>query len=149
MGKTVSPPSIALAKKIFMTVPSGGKCVIKQTPLSIAQSYLLIWCIWKTIWQYFKSLKNAHPLLPNNSPFWQVTKGIIQRKENCTCVKTHSIRGQKKWQFLFFEIFFFSSHVYPPDSPLGFVMLISAREPDVTTETATSYLSVQLKVDML
>lgn len=49
----------------------------------------------------------------------------------------------------FFSRFFFSSHVYPSDSPLGFVMLISAREPDVTTETAISYLSIQLKVDML
>ena len=149
MGKTVSPPSMTLAKKIFMTFPSGGKCVIKQTPLSIAQSYLLIWCIWKTIWQYFKSLKMAHSLLSNNSPFWQVTKGIIQRKENCTCVKTHGIRGQKKGQFLFIEIFFFSSHAYLSDFPLGFVMLISAREPDIMTEISTSYLSIQLKVDML
>ena len=148
MGKTVSPPSTALAKKIFMTVPSGGKCVIKQTPLSIAQSYLLIWCIWKTIWQYFKSLKNAHPLLPNNSPFWQVTKGIIQRKENCTCVKTHSIRGQKKWQFLFFEIFFFF-----PCLPLGLSLRLCnvdlCKRTDVTTETATSCLSIQLEADTL
>lgn len=36
------PPAIKLAKEILMTFPSGGKCVIKQAPLSIAQSYLLI-----------------------------------------------------------------------------------------------------------
>lgn len=35
-------PSIKLAKKILMTFPSGGKCVVKQTPMSVAQSYLLI-----------------------------------------------------------------------------------------------------------
>ena len=54
----------------------------------------------------------------------------------------------KKVAVSFFEIFF-SSHVYLSDFPLGFVMLISAREPDIMTEIATSYLSRQLKVDML
>lgn len=80
-----------------MTFPSGGKSVIKQTPLSIAQSYLLIWCIWETIWQYFKSLKNVCPLLPNNFHFWQVTNGIIQRKENDIYMKIYiaALKGKK------------------------------------------------------
>lgn len=79
-----------------MTFPSGGKCVVKQTPMSVAQSYLLILCVWKTIWQYVKSLKNVHPLLPNNSHFWQMTKGIIQRKENYMCMKIHIIALEGK-----------------------------------------------------
>ena len=77
-----------------MTFPSGGKCVIKQTPLSIAQSYLLIWCIWKTIWQYFKSLKNAHSLLPDNSPFWHWWWRILKSEfwQYCTHQTIPSIK---------------------------------------------------------
>lgn len=64
---------------------------MKQVPLSMAQSYLLVMMPLENNLVAFESLENVRPLLFNNSHFWQLTKGVIRRKENDICLKIYII----------------------------------------------------------